>query len=48
MSSPVGSFPGLGSTFDYSTLVDSLIQIQSQPGVAMQNRITTAQAQLSA
>lgn len=48
MSSPVGSFPGLGSTFDYSTLVDSLIQIQSQPGVAMQTRITTAQAQLSA
>jgi|GEM_PF-278102 len=48
MSTPVGSFPGLGSTFDYSTLVNSLIQIQSQPGVAMQTRITTAQAQLSA
>ena len=47
MSSPIGSFPGLGSTFDYSTLVDSLIQLQSQPGVAMQNRITTSQAQLS-
>lgn len=48
MSSPVGSFPGLGSTFDYTTLVNSLIQIQSQPGVAMQTRITTAQSQLSA
>lgn len=48
MSSPVGSFPGLGSTFDYSSLIDSLIQIQSQPGVAMQQRITTAQAQQSA
>ncbi|MEO7041764.1 MAG: flagellar filament capping protein FliD [Gemmatimonadaceae bacterium] len=48
MSTPVGSFPGLGSTFDYSTLVDSIIQAQSQPGVAMQTRITTAQAQLSA
>jgi flagellar hook-associated protein 2 len=47
MSSPVGSFPGLGSTFDYSSLVDSLIQLQSQPGVAMQNRITSAQAQLT-
>lgn len=48
MSSPVGSFPGLGSSFDYSSLVDSLIQIQSQPGVAMQARITSAQAQQSA
>jgi flagellar hook-associated protein 2 len=48
MSSPVGSFPGLGSSFDYSSLVDSLIQLQSQPGVAMQTRITTAQAQQSA
>lgn len=47
-SGPVGSFPGLGSTFDYTSLVNSLIQIQSQPGVAMQTRITTAQAQLSA
>lgn len=48
MSSPVGSFPGLGSTFDYTSLVDSLIQLQSQPGVAMQARITAAQAQQSA
>lgn len=48
MSTAVGSFPGLGSTFDYTTLVDQLITIQSQPGVAMQSRITTAQAQLSA
>lgn len=48
MSSPVGSFPGLGSTFDYSSLVDSLIQVQSQPGVAMQTRITNAQAQQTA
>ena len=47
-SGPVGSFPGLGSTFDYTSLVNSLIQIQSQPGVAMQTRITNAQAQLAA
>ncbi|MDQ2889585.1 MAG: flagellar filament capping protein FliD [Gemmatimonadota bacterium] len=47
-SAPVGSFPGLGSTFDYTSLVNSMIQIQSQPGVAMQNRITSAQAQLTA
>lgn len=47
MSSPVGSFPGLGSTFDYTTLVNSLIQLQSQPGVAMQTRITAAQAQVT-
>jgi flagellar hook-associated protein 2 len=48
MSTAVGSFPGLGSTFDYTSLVDQLISLQSQPGVAMQNRITTAQAQLTA
>lgn len=48
MSTAVGSFPGLGSTFDYTSLVDQLITIQSQPGVAMQTRITNAQAQLSA
>jgi flagellar hook-associated protein 2 len=47
MSTAVGSFPGLGSTFDYTTLVDQLITIQSQPGVAMQARITSEQAQLS-
>ena len=48
MSNPIGSFPGLGSTFDYTSLVNQLIQIQSRPGVAMQTRITSAQAQLSA
>ena len=47
-SGPVGSFPGLGSSFDYTTLVNQLVQIQSQPGVAMQARITSAQAQLTA
>ncbi|HEY8309587.1 MAG TPA: flagellar cap protein FliD N-terminal domain-containing protein, partial [Gemmatimonadaceae bacterium] len=47
-SGPAGSFPGLGSTFDYTSLVNSLITLQSQPGVAMQNRITAEQAQLSA
>lgn len=47
MSTAVGSFPGLGSTFDYTSLVDQLITIQSQPGVAMQARITSEQAQLS-
>ncbi|MDQ6738522.1 MAG: flagellar filament capping protein FliD, partial [Gemmatimonadota bacterium] len=47
-SVPAGSFPGIGSTFDYTSLVNALIQAQSQPGVAMQNRITAAQAQLSA
>jgi flagellar hook-associated protein 2 len=48
MSSPVGSFPGLGSTFDYTSLVNQLITLQSQPGVAMQARITASQSQLSA
>ncbi len=47
-SGPVGSFPGIGSTFDFTSLVDKLIQVQSQPGVAMQTRITSAQAQLTA
>ncbi len=47
-SGPVGSFPGIGSTFDYTKLVNQLIQIQSQPDVAMQARITSAQAQLIA
>ena len=47
-SVPAGSFPGIGSTFDYTSLVNAIIQAQSQPGVAMQNRITAAQAQLSA
>ena len=47
MSTAVGSFPGLGSTFDYTTLVNQLITIQSQPGVAMQSRITAAQTQIT-
>ena len=44
----VGSFPGIGSSFDYTSLVNSMISIASQPGTAMQSKITAEQSQLSA
>lgn len=43
----VGSFPGIGSSFDYTSLVNSMITIASQPGTAMQTKITTEQSQLT-
>lgn len=43
----VGSFPGIGSSFDYTSLVNSLITIASQPGTAMQTKIGTEQSQVT-
>jgi flagellar hook-associated protein 2 len=48
MTGPVGNFAGIGSGFDYSSLVDQMIQLESAPAQAYQNRITAANAQLSA
>lgn len=48
MTSPVGSFPGLGSGIDYKSLVDQMIQVESAPATAIQSRIDKANAQISA
>src|SRR3569833_2971452 len=48
MTSPVGSFPGLGSGIDYKSLVDQMIQVESAPATTMQSRITSYNAQISA
>jgi len=48
MSDPVGNFAGLGSGFDYTSLVDQIIQNDSAPATAMQAKVTAANAQLSA
>lgn len=48
MSTSIGSFTGLGSGFDYQSLVDQMIQIASQPAQAMQTRMNTANAQIGA
>lgn len=48
MTSPVGSFPGLGSGVNYQSLVDQIIQVESAPARAMQSRIDLANAQISA
>ncbi len=43
----VGSFPGIGSSFDYTSLVNAIITSASQPGTAMQTKITAEQSQLT-
>lgn len=48
MTSPVGSFPGLGSGIDYKSLVDQMIQVESAPAAVMQSRISAYNAQISA
>lgn len=48
MTSPVGSFPGLGSGIDYKSLVDQMIQVESAPATTMQSRIDSYNAQISA
>ena len=48
MTSPVGSFPGLGSGINYQSLVDQMIQVESAPATTMQSRIDSYNAQIGA
>ncbi len=48
MTDSIGSFAGIGSGLDYRSLVDQIIQVDSQPATRFQSRITAANAQLTA
>lgn len=47
-NAPAASFAGIGSGYDYTDLVNSIIATASQPANDMQARINAANAQLSA
>lgn len=47
MTGPVGSFAGIGSGIDYKSIVDQLIQVESQPATQIQSRIDAANAQIA-
>lgn len=48
MATPIGSFAGIGSGVKYTDLVNQLIQVESQPSVAMQARLDKYNARLGA
>jgi len=48
MTTPIASFAGIGSGFNYTSLVNAIIASESQPGVTMQNDITNLNSQVSA
>lgn len=48
MTNPIGSFAGLGSGVDYQSIVDQIIQVDSQPALQFRNRITAANAKSEA
>jgi len=48
MSSPLTNFAGIGSGFDYTSLVNSIISAASGPATAMQDKIDQANSQISA
>lgn len=48
MTDSIGTFAGIGSGFDYRSLVDAIIKAERQPGVAIQSRIDTANSRLQA
>lgn len=48
MADPITNFAGIGSGFDYTSLVNGIIAAASQPATNMQNKIDTDNAQLTA
>lgn len=48
MTTPIGTFAGIGSGFDYRSLVDAIIAADSQPATALQTGIDTANAKIQA
>lgn len=47
MTGPIGSFAGIGGGIDYRSIVDQLIQVESQPATRIQSRIDAANAQVA-
>lgn len=48
MTDSIGSFAGIGSGVDYRSLVDQIIQVDSQPATRIQSRIDAANSQMAA